>query len=100
MAHLQTYLSLVVARTTVSTTLAKETTKPIVEAIPLAFRKYKKVFSDEEAQRLPKHQPWDHKIDLIPGQQMGKTSVYRLMPLEKIALKDYIEDGLKRGTLH
>jgi hypothetical protein len=95
MAHLQMYLHLVVARTTVSTTLAKETTKPTVDAIPLAFCKYKKVFSDEEAQRLPKHQPWDHKIDLIPGQQMGKTSVYRLMPPEKIALKDYIEDGLK-----
>jgi hypothetical protein len=31
---------------------------------------------------------------------MGKTSVYRLTPPEKIALKDYIEDGLKRGTLH
>jgi hypothetical protein len=50
MAHLQTYLQLVVARTTVSTTLAKEATKSAVEAIPLAFRKYKKVFSDEEAQ--------------------------------------------------
>jgi hypothetical protein len=100
MAHLQTYLHPVVARTTVSTTLAKETTKPTVEAIPLAFHKYKKVFSDKEAQRLPKHQPWDHKIDLIPGQQMGKTSVYRLTPPEKIALKDYIKDGLKQGTLH
>jgi hypothetical protein len=95
MAHLQTYLHLLVARTTVSTTLAKETTKPMVEAIPLAFCKYKKVFSDEEAQRLPKHQPWEHKIDLILGQQMGKTSIYRLTPPEKIALKDYIEDGLK-----
>jgi hypothetical protein len=72
----------------------------MVEVIPLAFRKYKKVFSNEEAQWLPKHQPWDHKIDLIPGQQMGKTSVYRLTPPEKIALKDYIEDGLKWGTLH
>jgi hypothetical protein len=30
---------------------------------------------------------------------MGKTSVYRLTPPEKIALKDYIEDSLKRGTL-
>jgi hypothetical protein len=85
----------VVARTTVSTTLAKETAKPTADAIPLEFHKYKKVFSDEEAQRLPKHQPWDHKIDLILGQQMGKTSIYRLTPPEKIALKDYIEDGLK-----
>jgi hypothetical protein len=31
---------------------------------------------------------------------MGKTSIYRLTPPEKIALKDYIEDSLKRGTLH
>jgi hypothetical protein len=100
MVHLQTYPQPVVARTTVSTTLAKEATKSMVEAIPLAFCKYRKVFSDEEAQRLLKHQPWDHKIDLILGQQMGRTSVYRLTPPEKIALKDYIEDGLKRGTLH
>jgi hypothetical protein len=94
------YLHLVVARTTVSIALTKEATKNIVEVIPLAFCKYKKVFSDEEAQQLPKYQPWDHKIDLIPGQQMGKTSVYRLTSPEKITLKEYIEDGLKRGTLH
>jgi hypothetical protein len=50
MAHLQTYLHLVVARTTVSTAIAKEATKSMVEAILLAFRKYKKVFSDEDAQ--------------------------------------------------
>jgi hypothetical protein len=44
------YLHLVVARTTVFTAITKETTKSTVEAIPLAFYKYKKVFSDEEAQ--------------------------------------------------
>jgi hypothetical protein len=100
MVHLQTYLTLVVARTTVSTALAKETTKTPFEGVPLAFCKYKKVFLDEKAQRLLKHQPWDHKIDLVPGQQMGKTSVYRLTPPKKITLKDYIEDSLKRGTLY
>jgi len=30
---------------------------------------------------------------------MKKTSVYRLTPPEKIALQEYITDGLKRGTL-
>ena len=30
---------------------------------------------------------------------MSKTSVYRLTPPEKITLKEYIKDGLKRGTL-
>ena len=50
MAHLQTYLHPIIARMVVSTALAKETTKNMVEVIPLAFRKYRKVFSDEEAQ--------------------------------------------------
>jgi len=87
-----------IRKTTVSTTLAKvEQTE--TKEIPLEFCKYKKVFSNEEAQRLPKNQPWDHKIDLILGQQMRKTSVYRLTPPEKIALKEYITNGLQRGTL-
>ena len=30
---------------------------------------------------------------------MGKTSIYRLTPLELQALKEYLEDGKKRGTL-
>ena len=88
----------VVAQTTVSTTLAKAEQPKNVE-IPPEFHQYSKVFSDKEAQRLPKHQLWDHKIDLIPGMEMKKTTVYRLTPIEKVALKEYIEDGLKRGTL-
>jgi len=82
----------------VSTTLAKGEERKTT-AIPPEFRKYAKVFLDEEAQRLPKHQPWDHKINLQPGLQMQKTSVYRLTPPEMTMLKEYITDGLKRGTL-
>jgi len=96
--HALNYPELVVGRTTVSTTLAKAEQPKNVE-IPPKFHQYDKVFSDEEAQRLPKHQLWDHKIDLIPGMEMKKTTVYRLTPIEKVALKEYIEDGLKRGTL-
>jgi len=83
----------------VSTTLAKAEQPKNVE-IPPEFRQYGKVFSDEEAQQLPKYQLWDHKIDLIPGMEMKKTTVYCLTPIEKVALKEYIEDGLKRSTLH
>jgi len=97
--HALNYPEPVVGRTMVSTTLAKAEQPKNVE-IPPEFRQYGKVFSDEEAQRLPKHQPWDHKIDLIPGMEMKKTTVYRLTPIKKVALKEYIEDGLKRGTLH
>jgi len=97
--HALNYPEPVVGRTMVSTTLAKAEQPKNVE-IPPEFHQYGKVFSDEEAQRLPKHQPWDHKIDLIPGMEMKKTTVYRLTPIKKVALKEYIEDGLKRGTLH
>jgi len=82
----------------VSTTLAKGEEHKTTD-IPPEFRKYVKVFLDKEAQRLPKYQLWDHKINLQPGLQMRKTSVYRLMPPEMTALKEYITDGLKRGTL-
>ena len=99
LAHAHSYLTPVVGRTTVSTSLAKNAAKDRFQGIPLAFRKYKKVFSDKEAQQLPQHRPWDHKIDLIPGGQMAKTTVYQLTPPEKVALREYIDDGLKRGTL-
>jgi hypothetical protein len=87
-----------IARTTVSTTLAiRKQTLP--SEIPPEFAQYHRVFSDEQAQRLPKNQPWDHRIELILGKEMGKTSIYRLTPPELQALKEYLEDGEKRGTL-
>src|SRR5882672_9563944 len=97
--HLHDYFQTAqIARTTVSTTLAKAT-QIMHTDVPSEFQKYHKVFSDEEAQRLPRHQPWDHKIDLLPGTQMRKTSIYRLTPPEKITLQDYVTAGLKQGSL-
>jgi len=97
-AHKVCYFEPIIQKTMVSTTLAKGEECKTME-IPPEFRKYAKVFSDKEAQRLPKYQPWDHKIDLQPGLQMRKTSVYRLTPPEMTALKEYITDSLKRGML-
>src|SRR5579863_2658286 len=97
MTHLDKF-NAPISHTTVSTNLAiKET--PKTAEIPPAFQKYNKVFLDAEAQRLPKHQPWDHKIDLIPGKQMRKTLIYHLTPPEKIALQEYITTGLQTRTL-
>jgi len=102
-AHHEKYLANaepgpLIACTTVSTTLAMAKRIQLAET-PQEFWQYAKVFSDEESQRLPKHQPWDHKIDLLPNAQMRKTGVYRLTPPETRALQDYIDTGLKQGTL-
>jgi hypothetical protein len=97
MAHMEQQMP-EIARTMVSTALAmRKQTLP--SEIPLEFAQYHWVFSDEQAQRLPKNQPWDHRIELIPGKEMGKTLIYWLTPPELQALKEYLEDGEKRGTL-
>jgi len=97
-AHKARYFEPMIQKMTVSTTLAKGEERKTTD-IPPELCKYAKVFLDKEAQRLPKHQLWDHKINLQPGLQMRKISVYRLMPPEMTMLKEYITDGLKRGTL-
>ena len=97
MAHMEQQMP-EIARTTVSTTLAmRKQTLP--SEIPLEFAQYHKVFSNEQAQCLPKNQLWDHRIELIPGKEMGKTLIYWLTPPELQALKEYLEDGEKQGTL-
>ena len=97
MAHMEQQMP-EIARMMVSTTLAiRKQTLP--SEIPLEFAQYHKVFSDKQAQHLPKNQPWDHRIELIPGKEMSKTLIYRLTPPELQALKEYLEDGEKRGTL-
>ena len=78
----------------VSTALAmRKQTLPL--EIPPEFAQYHRVFSDEQAQHLPKNQPWDHRIELILGKEMSKTLIYQLTPPELQALKEYLEDSEK-----
>ena len=97
MAHIE-WQMLEIARTTVSTTIAMRT-QTLPSEIPKEFIQYHCVFSDKQAQHLPKNQPWDHRIELIPGREMSKTSIYQLTPPKLQALKEYLADGEKRGTL-
>jgi hypothetical protein len=96
-AHMEQQM-LEIARTMVSTTLAMRK-QMLPSEIPPEFAWYHRIFSNEQAQCLPKNQPWGHRIELIPGKEMSKTSIYRLTPPELQALKEYLEDGKKRGTL-
>jgi hypothetical protein len=67
--------------------------------LSLVLEKYcphSKVFSEEASHRLPSHCPWDHAIDLISGMTMKQTGIYRLMPKEDAALKEYITEHLRK----
>ena len=54
-AHKAWYFEPMIQKMTISTTLAKAE-QIATKEIPIKFCKYKKVFLDEEAQKLPKHQ--------------------------------------------
>ena len=88
------------AKTTTSTNIAaKAPQKPSIDHIPVQFKKYANVFSEVASHRLPKHQPWDHTIDLKPGASMKNCGIYRLTPKESDALKEYITEHLRRGYI-
>src|SRR5712675_1535784 len=70
-----------------------------LDHIPAQFQKYRIVFSEQASYRLPQHQPWDHPIDLKPDTDIKKRGIYRLTPAENLALKEYIDDHLKKGYI-
>lgn len=55
---------------TYSTKLAAEArdtrVKTLDEMIPEPYQDFSKVFSEVESERLPRHQSWDHVINLKP----------------------------------
>jgi hypothetical protein len=51
--------------------------KTFEELVPKEYRCHTKVFSETESHWLPKHQPWDHTINLKPDTpETLKTKVY------------------------
>ena len=88
------------SKSTTSTELAAHTVPwPSMSTIPEKYRSFIKVFSKEASHRLPAHRPWDHAINLIPGKTMKNSGIYRLMPSESAALKEYITEHLQKGYI-
>jgi len=86
---------------TIATQLAVKDSpkKPLEELIPTKFMKYQKVFNETSAQQLPKHHPWDHAIELKPGSKRKDCGIYCLTPDEMKALKEFLDEHLKWGTI-
>jgi hypothetical protein len=68
--------------------------------VPHEYRRHKKIFSEEESQRLPKHTVWDHAIELLPG--APATLPGRLLPLmqEELAeARKFVKEHLSWNTI-
>ena len=71
-----------------------------LKKVPKEYFKFRKVFSEEEAQRFPKSKPYDHAIDLLPDAPATlDCKIYPLAPGEQTALNDFIKEHLKKGYI-
>ena len=74
--------------------------RTLEEMVPEEYRKYIKVFSEVESQRLPEHQPWDHTIDLKEGApETLKSKVYPMPINEQEALNQFLDENLAKGYI-
>ena len=65
--------------------------------VPPQYHKWRKVFSEMEARRLPEHQPWDITINLLGGDNhIMDCKVYLLTAAEKPKLDMHILDMLEK----
>ena len=70
------------------------------QIVPLQYHKWKKVFSEKEARRLPQHQPWDISINLVGGDNHALDfKVYPLTSAERPKLDKHILDMLEKGFI-
>ena len=72
----------------ISTELAQKAGQYMTKvAIPTHYQQYSKVFDEKASHRLPKHQPWDHAIELKPDAPSSlNCKIYPLTVAEKGAL--------------
>ena len=58
------------------------------------------MFEEETtAKALPKHQPWDHKIELETGKAPTFGPIYALSEKELKVLRGYLDENLKKGFI-
>ena len=89
-------------RTNTSTELAIEANKgknsKTFEAIvPDHYHEYKNIFDKENFDELPLCRPWDHAIELLPGDHVVDCKTYNLTLSEQRELDEFLEENLKTG---
>jgi hypothetical protein len=67
--------------------------------IPEKYFQFHSVLSKKNADSLPPHRPYDHKIPLVEGAQAPFGPVYSLSQVELKALHEYIRENLGKGFI-
>jgi len=87
-----------------STKLAIEANKPkqthtFEEVVPKVYHEYKDVFNKENFDELPPQRPWDHTVELLPGDHVIDCKTYNFTNDEQKELELFLEENLKSGQI-
>jgi RNase H-like domain found in reverse transcriptase/Reverse transcriptase (RNA-dependent DNA polymerase)/Integrase zinc binding domain/Chromo (CHRromatin Organisation MOdifier) domain/Integrase core domain/Retroviral aspartyl protease len=74
---------------------SNDTTDPDLSLIPEEYHEFADVFSRKEANKLPPHRPYDHRIPLQEGTAPPFGPIYNLTAEELKTVREYIEKHLK-----
>ena len=69
------------------------------ELVPEDLHDFLDVFDEEQAGRLPKSQPWDHKIEMKEGFEPKSFKNYNLTPAEQMELDKFLKENLDKGYI-
>ena len=70
------------------------------DLVPRDYWDFSDRFEEKAAQRLPHSTKWDMKIEFVPRQEpLKKKAIYPLTPVEKDAVKEFIQDNLGKGWI-
>jgi hypothetical protein len=75
------------------------TPEDIKKRLPSEYRDLFAAFLPQEADTLPPHRSYDHKIELLPGQKVPVARNRPLSPMELRVLKRWLDDNLAKGFI-
>jgi len=70
-----------------------------LELVPGKFRKYLDIMGKKAADALPKHRPYDCKIDLKEGETAAWRPIYPLSETELQTLREWLKEMLGTGKI-
>src|ERR1700689_1525683 len=73
--------------------------KTLKQKVPVELHAYLSVFSDEEANQMPKRTEYDHKIEIKHGFIMKRSKVYCIDLVNDKAFNEFINENLKKGYI-
>jgi len=70
-----------------------------IQAVPKEFRQYLRIMGKEAADALPKHHPYDCKIDLQKGSTARWGPIYPLSEVELQTLREWLKEMERTGKI-